>query len=631
MLGWMRKQTRSWFVYVAFGIIIIVFVFFYGYSGQSGPGQSVVATVNDYKITRKQYEQNYENLLMVSRNVYNKTSFTEEELQQLKQSALDDLIERTLILLEADRLGIRVSMDETRKEIAQTPAFQRGGGFDKELYLRQLSANRMSPSEFEKAVRTNTIISKLLDNVKNTAKLSDRELFDLYRLENEKVNLAFLKLNPLAFDDMVEIAPQELEDFFEKTKEDYRMPDRVKVRYLSFDPENFKEEVKIPPEEVAQYYRLNTERFTQKKRVKARHILIEVNPQEGSDAEEKARQKAVDLRAQIEEGADFGELATQFSKDSATASKGGDLGFFEQGQMVREFEEAAFSLNAGELSPVVRTPLGFHIIKLEAREEEKTEPLEKVQVLIEEEFKSEKAEELVRKEARRAGSLIYRSGNLIAYAQENELPVTETGFLAEGEPIDGIGINKDCSNAVFLLKEGEVSPVIKVENNYYVFQLIEREKSYLPTLEAVKEQVARRVTRDKAKEVAQTKADELLKELAAGASMDQIAEREGIPIQETGFFTRQSNFVGQIGPLEELIQEAFTLTPENPFPQKVYSNGPAYFLVALKEREEVEQEQFLSEKETKREQLMQQKRDERARLWLEGLKAGAETKIFLTL
>jgi hypothetical protein len=139
------------------------------------------------------------------------------------------------------------------------------------------------------------------------------------------------------------------------------------------------------------------------------------------------------------------------------------------------------------------------------------------------------------------------------------------------------------------------------------------------------------VRRDKAKEVAQTKADELLKELAAGASMDQIAEREGIPIQETGFFTRRSNFIGQIGPLEELIQEAFTLTPEKPFPQKVYSNGPAYFLVALKEREEVDQEQFLSENETKREQLMQQKRDERARLWLEGLKEEAQIKTFLTL
>ena len=631
MLGWMRKQTRSWFVYVAFGIIIIVFVFFYGYSGQSGPGQSVVATVNDYKITRKQYEKNYENMLMVSRNVYNKTSFTEEELKQLRQSALDDLIERTLILLEADRLGITVSLDETRKEIAQTPAFQGAGGFDKELYLRQLSANRMSPSEFEKAVRTNTIISKLMDNVKNTAKLTDRELFDLYRLENEKVNLTFIKVNPLTFDDMVEITPQELEDFFEKTKEDYRIPDRVKVRYLSFDPEHFKADAEVPPEEVEQYYRMNTERFTQKKRVSARHILIEVNPQEGSDAEEKARKKAVDLRTQIEEGGDFAKLAQQFSKDTATASKGGDLGFFEQGQMVKEFEESAFSLKAGELGPVVRTPLGFHIIKVEAREEEKTEPLEKAQILIEEELKSEKAAELVRKEARRAGSLIYRSGNLISYAQENELPVTETGLFAEGEPIEGIGINKDCNNAVFVLKEGEVSPVVQVAKNYYVFQLIALEKSYLPTLEEVKEQVERRVKRDKGQEVAQTKADELLKELAAGASMDQIAEREGITIQETGFFTRRSNFIGQIGPLEELIQEAFTLTPENPFPQKVYSNGPAYFLVALKEREEIDQEQFLSEKEAKREQLMQQKRDERARLWLESLKAEAETKTFLTL
>jgi peptidyl-prolyl cis-trans isomerase D len=631
MLGWMRKQTRSWFVYVAFGIIIIVFVFFYGYSGRGGPGQSVVAVVNDHKITRKQYEKNYENLLMASRNVYNKTSFTEEELKQLRQRALDDLIERTLMLLEADRLGITVSLDETRKEIAQTPAFQRGGGFDKELYLRQLSAIRLSPSEFEKAVRTDTIISKLMDNVKNTAKLSDRELFDLYRLENEKVNLAFMKVNPLNFDDKVEITPQELEDFFETTKENYRIPDRVKVRYLSLDPEQFKEDAKITPEEVELYYRMNTERFTQKKRVKARHILIEVNPQEGSDAEEKARKKAVDLRTQIEEGDDFAKLAKQYSKDSATASKGGDLGFFEKGQMVKEFEEVAFSLKAGELGPVVRTPLGFHIITVEALEEEKKEPLEKAQTLIEEELKSEQAEEIVRKEARRAGSLIYRSGNLIEYAQENGLKVIETGFFAAGEPIEGIGINKDCSNAVLVLKEDEVSPVIKAEKNYYVFQLIEREKSYLPTLEGVKEQVARRVRRDKAKEVAQTTADELLKEIAAGASMDQIAKREAITIQETGFFTRRSNFIGQIGPLEELIQDAFTLTPEHPFPQKVYSTGTAYFLVALKEREEIEQEKFLSEKEKKREQLIQQKRDERARLWLEGLKAEAQTKIFMTL
>lgn len=627
----MRKQTKSWFVYIAFGIIIIVFIFFYGYGEQGGPGQSVVATVNDHTISRNQYEKNYENLLMVSRNVYNQTSLTDEQLKQLRQRALDDLIEQTLMLQEADRLGITAGADETRKAIAQTPAFQREGIFDKELYLRQLSANRMNPSEFEKAVRINTIISKLMDSVRNTAKLSDRELLDLYRLENEKVNLSFITLNPLDFDDRVETAAQEIEDFFEKTKEDYRVADRVKVRYLAFEPGRFKEDVQITPEEVERYYRMNTDRFTQKKRVRASHILLEVNPQEGSDAEENARKKAVDLRAQIERGEDFARLAREFSKDSATAPKGGDLGFFEEGQMVKEFEEVAFSLKEGELGPVVRTPFGFHLIKLEALEEEKTEPLERVQALIEEELAAEKAEEILRQTARRAGSLIYRSRNLLSYAQENGLKVTETGFFTEEDPIEGIGINRECSTAVFALQEGEVSPVVNVQENYYVFQLMEREGSHLPALDEVREQVARRVRMEKAREAAKTKADELQKEMAGGASLEQLAKREDIPVQETGFFTRRSNFIGNIGALEELIEDAFALTPENPLLQKVYSTGTAYFLAALKERDEIEEESFLSEKEKIRETLMQQKSDERAQLWLAGLKARAQTRIFLTL
>ena len=187
MLGWMRRQTKSWFVYLAFGIIIVVFVFFYGWGGRGNLGQTVVAEVNGQKITNRQYEENYENLLRLSRNVYNKTSFTDEEIKQLRQRALDDLIEKTLLLQEAERLGIEVSPDETRREIARNPAFQRGGKFDKALYLRQLSNNRMSPSEFEKAVRINRLATKLMDTLRDTTKLSDRELFELYKLENEKV------------------------------------------------------------------------------------------------------------------------------------------------------------------------------------------------------------------------------------------------------------------------------------------------------------------------------------------------------------------------------------------------------------------------------------------------------------
>ena len=631
MLGWMRRQTKSWFVYLAFGIIIIVFVFFYGYSGKGAPGQGVAAEVNGQKITRSQYEMNYENLLLMSRNLYNKTSFTDEELKQLRQRALDDLIERTLILQEAERLGITVSLDETRRDIAQNPAFQRGGQFDKALYLRQLSASRMTPSEFEKAVQMNSLIGKLMDGVRDTAKLSDRELLEFYRMENEKVNLQFIKLDSPGFEGEIEISPEELEIYYEKTKENYRTPERVKVRYLVFDPNHYKEKEDVTPEEVEQEYLMNKERFTQEHQVSARHILITLDKEKGSEGEESARKKAEDIKKRIEQGEDFAQLAEQFSQDTGTASKGGDLGFFNKGQMVKSFEEAAFSLKPGEISPVVKTQFGFHIIKVEAIKEEETQSLEEVRSTLEEELKGERANETVRREARRAGSLIYRSGNLVEYGKEHELEVQETGLFAQGEPIEGIGINKDCSEAVFALKADEVSPVVSVGKNYYVFQLIAREQSSLPLLEEVKDKVTKNLKREQANEMAQKEADRILAEITSGIPMDQLAEKEELTVEETGFFTRRSNFIGKIGDLAELLKDAFSLTPQNPYPSKVYSRGSNYFVVKLKERGEVEEGTFIADKDKIRARLLPQKQEERARLWLQDLKAGAQTKIFLNL
>ena len=631
MLGWMRRQTKSWFVYLAFGIIIIVFVFFYGYGGQETSGQGVAAEVNGQKITRTQYERNYENLLLMSRNLYNKTSFTEEELKQLRQRALDDLIERTLILQEAERLGIAVSSQETRREIAQNPAFQRGGRFDKTLYLRQLSASRMTPSDFEKAVQINSLIAKLIDSVRDTAKFSDQELLEFYRMENEKVNLTFITVDAPGLEDEIEISPEELETYYEKTKESYRTPERVKVRYLTFDPGQYKEKEEVTPEEIDQYYRLNTDRFTQEKQVSARHILITVDKEKGSAGEEIARQKAEDIKKRIDQGEDFAKLAQEFSQDVGTAPKGGDLGSFKKGQMVKPFEEAAFSLKPGDVSPPVQSQFGFHIIKVESVVEEKTQSLEEVQTTIEEELKEEKASETVKREARRAGSLIYRSGNLVEYANQQELKVEEAGFFAQGEPLGKIGINKDCTEAVFELKPDEISPVVSVGKNYYVFQLTEREQSSLPALETVKDRVTKNLKREKANERAQQEADRLLKEITSGVAMDQLAEKEKLTVEETGFFTRNSNFIEKIGALKDLLKDAFSLTPQNPYPSKVYSRGDNYFVVKLKEREEVEEGTFVADKNKIRARLLPQKKEERARLWLEDLKAGSQTKIFLTL
>lgn len=632
MLGWMRKQTRSWFVYIAFGIIIVVFVFFYGWRGDMAGDEATVAVVNGEKLTRKQYEQAYENLLMFRRNLSEDSPITDEEIKQLRQQALDNIIERTVMFQEAARLGIAVSQDEIRKQIADTPAFQRNGVFDKDIYLRQLAANRMSPGDYEKAMQARSLIAKLVNSVQNTAKLSEPELYGLYRLENEKVNLAFIKIEAARYDAAVEVTQEDLAGYYEKTKEEYRVPEQVRVRHLIFDPGDYEAGVRVTPEEAEQFYRANSDRFTRDKRVKARHILIAVDAAGGAEAEEAARKKAEEIRKELDEGKDFGQLATQVSQDTLTALKGGDLGYFERGQMVPGFDEVAFSLNPGELSAPVRTAKGFHIIKVEEVQEGMTQPLDAVRPVIDEELRREKASEVAKQAARLAVTRSYRGGNLVDYARESGLKLKETGLFSPGEPIEGIGISKECSDAVFTLKEGEITPPVSAQGGYHVFQLMERKTSYLPGLAEVREKVEKRVRREKAAEAAKAGAEVYLKDLSSGAAtMEELAKREQFTVEETGLFSRRGGVVAKIGVNEELSRDAFSLTTEKPYGPRVYGTGETIFIVMLKERQQATREAFLADQAKQRDAFMPLKRNERVQIWLEGLKARAQTDILMTL
>ncbi len=632
MLGWMRKQTRSWFVYIAFGIIIVVFVFFYGWRGDREQGESTVAVVNGEKLTRRQYEQVYENLLAFRRNLPENKSLNDEEIKQLRKQALDDIIERTVMLQEAARLGITVGLDEIRRQIADTPAFQRDGRFDKEIYLRQLAANRMSPGDYEKAMQTRGLIAKLVESVENTAKLSEQELYELYRLEHEKVNLAFIKMDAARYEDAVAVNQEDLASYYEKTKEDYRVPEQVRVRHLAFDPKDYETGIQVVPEAVEQFYRLNIDRFALDKKVKARHILIAVEASGGPEAEAAARTRAEGIKKELDQGKDFAKLAAQYSQDPLTASKGGDLAYFERGQMLPEFDEAAFSLKPGEVSAPVRTAKGFHLIKVEAVQEAMTQPLDAVRPVIEGELRREQASEAAKQAARLAVTKSYRGGNLVDYARDNGLKLKESGLFSPGEPIEGIGINKECSDAIFTLKEGEITPPVSAGGGYHVFQLMERKPSYLPGLAEVRDKIERLARRAKAAEAARGAAEGYVKELSSGAAtMETLAKKEQLTVEETGFFSRRSGFIGKIGLDQDLSRDAFALTKEKPYGTRAYGKGESSFIVMLKERLEATREAFLAEQAKQRDMFMPIKRNERVKLWLDGLKERAQTEILLTL
>jgi peptidyl-prolyl cis-trans isomerase D len=270
---------------------------------------------------------------------------------------------------------------------------------------------------------------------------------------------------------------------------------------------------------------------------------------------------------------------------------------------------------------------------VEAVQEAMTQSLDAVRPVIEGELRREKASEVAKQAARLAVTKSYRGGSLVDYARENGLQLKESGLFSPGEPIEGIGINKECSDAIFTLKEGEITPPVSVQGGYHVFQLMERKASYLPGLAEVKENIEKLARRAKAAEAAKGKAEGYLKELSSGAvTMEELAKREQFTVEETGLFSRRSGFVGKIGVQEDLSRDAFSLTKEQPYGPRVYGNkGETFFMVMLKDKQEATREAFLAEQAKQRDAFMPLKRNERVKIWLDGLKARAKTEILITL
>jgi len=220
------------------------------------------------------------------------------------------------------------------------------------------------------------------------------------------------------------------------------------------------------------------------------------------EKEEKIRKRAEKLLEEINGGADFEKLAKQYSEDTVSAEKGGDLGYFSRGTMVKPFEKMAFSLKPGELSPVVKTPFGFHIIKIEDVKEAGVKPLEQVKSEIEKELKKEKARRLVLKEAKRAFNRLFKSKDLTTYAKKNDFNLQESGYFAYGQSSEDTPEKQTFSETAFALSKEDLAPVFAIGQKFYLVKMEDRQEQHIPQIEKIKDRVEMKV-RDK-KRMAET-------------------------------------------------------------------------------------------------------------------------------
>ena len=625
VLSLMRKHAKSWLIKFLIAIIAVVFVFYFGYSFTSDQALKI-AYVNGEVISGPEYQKAYRDMISALQRRY-KDQWNESMVKMfnVKQRALESLINQRLMTQAAKRLGIDVTESECQRAIMSYPAFQVNGQFNMRRYQSLLNQNRMNPEDFEATMTQELLDKKLKQFLFAFLDVTDQEVLEYYTFIKEKIKIGFVEFKPEDFMKSVKFDQDALKEYFENNKENYRVPKKIKVTYIEIDPVSFKEGVSVTEKEIESFYEYNIEAYRQPKEVKARHILFELGEDALKETEEKVRKVAKEVLAKARQGEDFVTLAKEHSQ-GPTKSKGGDLGYFKRGQMMPAFEEAAFNLKKDEISDLVRTQFGYHIIKVEDIKEATTKSLEEVRDEIAETLAMSVATELAHEKGLSIIDQMPYDIDLSDYAKQYGLEAKHSSYISKNERVSGIVGSEKIGEALFALGKNETTELFELGGKFYIFQVAESKASYLPPLEDVAEKVKNDYTAHLAAREAGSVASKYLEELKEGKPWDELAKEKGVEIEETGFFTRQEPS-SEIGYAPELTEAAFGLNSNKRYPDKAFVTNRGVLVIRWLAREEINDKEFREQEKEYRSSLVQTKHGRVFDNWLQSLRKNADIEI----
>jgi peptidyl-prolyl cis-trans isomerase D len=624
MLSLMRKHAGTWMIKIILGAIVIVFIF-WGVGSYRSRQSGRVASVNGTIITLDDYRESYNNLIEQVRQSFG-NNLNEELIRmlQLRKRALDQLVDKTLMLQAAEKLKLTVSDEELAESIRNIRAFQTAGVFDSGRYLNILSRNRLTPEDFEVQQRETLIINKLQGLIIGSIKVSDLEAQQWYIWNNTETDIDYLVLEPQRYKD-IKLTEEELRGYFDQHKDSYKTDPSIKVRYLYFNPEDYAARVKLTEDDIRDYYESNLDEFKTPKTVEARHILIKVDQNADPQQVESARKKAEEIFKLAKQGQDFAELARKYS-EGPTRTKGGYLGTFRREEMVKPFSDKAFSMNAGEISEPVRTPFGWHIIKVEKVNPAKTLTLEEAEADIRKKLTADRAKNMAYDDAEAVYDASFESQNLDRIAAERNLKIQTTGFFTQKKPPQNIKDSARFAAAAFELPVDELSPVQDFTDGYYLLEVVDKLQPQIPELKTVEDKVRNDLLKEKQDQKARDEANLVLKELKEGQSLAAVSQKFKIPVKQTGFFKRNSS-IPEIGAESAIANIAFQLSDENRLPEEVIKGQKGYYVISFRKRREPSLEGFEKEKETIINQLLQQKTIKTVDAWIARLRSESKISI----
>ena len=515
-------QEKKRLVQIVLALIILPFAFWGVDSYRKSGGAAPLATVNGEKISQQEFDnalnQQEQRFREMAGANFDPAFFDKPEI---KFSVLDGLISQHLMGMEANKAGLSLTNEQIGQIIVNIGAFQKDGKFDRQLYETVLKEKGKTPAGFDAEIRQAVLVQQLNEAYTQNGYAPKAVAENLIRLNEQKRVVAVASLDAATFIKQVKLSDNAVSDYYTKNAQEFQMPERAKVEYVVLSADSLLSQMTVSDDEIKQYYTEHLAEFGTQEQRQAAHILITVAKQ-ATDAEKQAAQAKAEKVLQLvrQSPSQFAALAKQYSQDPGSAANGGDLGMFGRGAMVKPFEDSVFSLKVGEVSGLVQTDFGYHIIKVLAIKPAKTPALSEVKGMIAQRLKLQLANDKFAELAEKFNNTVYEQSDSLKPAAELAKTSVQPGvWLSKGQAPAGIWTEK-ALQAVFsedALKNKRNTAAVEVAPNTL---LAARVTEYKPASERplaeVSASIQQQLQRMQASELATQQGQKLLDQLQRG-------------------------------------------------------------------------------------------------------------------
>ncbi|HSY12960.1 MAG TPA: peptidyl-prolyl cis-trans isomerase [Verrucomicrobiae bacterium] len=594
------------------------------YLGGGLTTQGVLAKVGDQEVTVPQVAQQAR-LIGKQRFQGNVPS---QLMPYLMQQAAQSMITSKAITFEADRMGLAVSDDELRDYLHQGQLgqllFPNGNFIGQQAYEQFIESQfNISVQDFEQEVKAQIAQQKLISAIGGAITVSDKEVTTQLETEDTKIKFDYAVLTLDDVKKQINPTDAELKAYYDKNKQMYvnSIPEKIDAKYILIDTKKLAETVDVTPDELQKYYSQHQDDYRLPETVTVRHILIktptpDANGKVDQKAVDAARAKADDVAKQLQGGANFADLAKKYSEDPGSAKDGGLLPPITRGRTVPEFEQAAFNTPVGQTTGVIRTSYGFHIIRVEAKQQARLKPLEEVKVEIEPILKQQKAAAQSQSVANTIQTLA-RTEGMDKAAKDKNLTVATTGMITQTDQLPGIGSAPDFMNALFGAKKNDPPATASTPMGYAVYQVTEIQPPQTPTFDQIKAKVEEQFKDERAQGMLAQKTQELSDRAHSEHDLAKAAKEVGASVKTSDLVDKTSQ-VPDIGAMNGAVSVAFGLkSGDISGPIQAGANG---VVLKVTEVHQPTPEQMKQDWEKAKEALVEHKREEYENLYVENLR-----------